>query len=268
MNYLRHAGINSNRGISAGLWRDAPIDEVVRGYKDGVYFADDFTQGGPILATAASAVGVVGEYRGFTSDGGVIGDAGLYGGALELYADGDNEGASCQSAVAPFQIALTKGDLWFEARVKVAAIVDAKKGFLLGLGAASALAAAVPITAAGALANINFVGFQNVEDDGKTVDVLYKADGVNAVVLAEALITLAADTWIKLGLRYRTKTGKLSYFVNGVEQSATYSLITTAGNPFPNDVALAPTFAMLNGAAEANKVNIDWMRCLQLDFNE
>ena len=74
-----------------------------------------------------------------------------------------------------------KGELWFEARVKKSTLTATKHGWFLGLMTNTALTAIVPITAAGALADVGCVGFFQKETSAGTVCTSYKASGVTAV---------------------------------------------------------------------------------------
>lgn len=218
----------------------------------------------PNVAAGAQAT-IYGGWKGFADTGGLAAVADVVGGALTLSSDGDNEGASIGTIHYPFQIIRdTYGDLFFEARVKTSTIADTKHGFLLGLIDASTLSATVPITAAGAVADENFVGFHRLEADGDYVNTVYKADGVTQVTVKEDAKVLVADTWVKLGMRYDAKNYRLSFYADGVLLPDYKTIPSAAGTDFPNDVRLGLVFAVLNATASTpGDSSIDWIRCAQ-----
>lgn len=265
-------GLSTSRGPSPSIWGDCPWLELVEDPTKGFVFFDDFLS---TPKTPPTTEGNYGQYAAFTSTGGTMVDGATIGGALTIASDGDDEGASLRTLITPFRISRSYGDLWFEARLKSSTITDAKHNILIGLMQDVALTATMPITAAGALADTNFVGFQRPESakagagtGGATLNVLYKADGVTAVTVASDVATLVADTYVKLGMRYyprRDKRGDyvLVFFVNGVPV-AQKIIPSAAGTDFPNDINLGPVFAVLNstGTTPGNST-IDWWRVAQ-----
>lgn len=258
--------LDASRGPSPSIWSDCPVLEILSGTTDGVFIFDDFTNGPRVAAGAeASYAGYGGGYRGFADTGGLVADGGEIGGTLVLSSDGDNEGASFRTGCAPFQIGRNQGKLWFEARVKTSDISDTKHGIFLGFMADNALTATVPITAAGAIADVNIVGFHRLEGDGDMFDTVYKADGVTQVTVQADAVTLVADTYVKLGIVFNPKDNTLSFYRNGVKLATTYAVPSAAGTDFPNDVRLGLVMAVLNATATTpGNTEIDWWRCAQL----
>ncbi len=267
----------TERNRSAGVWYDCPYFAIKDGELAGAVIEfDALTQ--PI--TPPTTEGNWGEWAAFTDTGGTITAGTGQGGELVLASDGDNEGASIRSVQAPFKLIRSAKQFWFEARVKKSAITDSKNGFFLGLTANTAFSATVPIAAAGTLADINLVGWHNLEADGDQIDAVYKADGVTQVtVLADALPTaLVADTYVKLGMRYTILNDGsiadpngaggtkyvLSFLVNGI-RVATKQIPSAAGTDFPNDVGLGLAFAVLNATGSTPGTNtLDYMYAAQL----
>ena len=261
---------DTTRGPSRSIWGDI---EVLDAYDDpgrGCYIWDDFMS---IPITPPTTEGNWGNYAAFTSTGGTMADGSTLGGAVAIGSDGDDEGASFRTVVAPFKIARGQQPFAFEARIKTSTIGDTKHNILLGLIENAAFSATVPITAAGAIADKNMVGFRRTEaaNGGATIDAVYKADGVTAVTQVSGLTTLVADTYVKLGMRYfpqdRGGTGEnyvLAFYVNGV-RSATYKQIpSAAGTDFPNDVNLGLFMAVLNATGTTPGTStIDWWRAWQ-----
>jgi hypothetical protein len=128
-----------------------------------------------------------------------------------------------------------------------------------------ALTATSPITALGAIADINIVGFHRLEGDGDMFDTVYKADGVAQVTVQADAITLAADTWVKVGIVFNPLNNELSFYRNGVKLSGTKIIPSVAGTDFPNDVRLGLVIALLNATGTTpGSSEIDWWRAAQL----
>lgn len=253
---------DTSRGPSPAIWADYPASDVLHGIKDGYHIFDDFLSGPRV---AAGAEGAAGLYRGFADTGGLVATADEIGGVLDLSSDGDNEGASFRTSCCPFQISRNHGKLWFECRVKSSTITDTKHGIFVGLMANVALTATSPIAAAGTLADVNLVGFHRLEGDGDMFDTVYKADGVAQVTLQSDAVTIAADTYVKLGFVFDPRTGVLTFYKNGTKLATNYTVVTAAGTDFPNDVRLGFVIAVLNATASApGSAGIDWFRAAQL----
>lgn len=250
----------TRRKFSPGLWGDCPWDGIKSGIRDGIAFEDDFI-GGPIIAAGAQAL--YGNYYGFGSTGGGGADAGLQFGALVFSSDDDNEGASIAGAIACLQITQNAGDLWFEARFKTSTITDTKHGIFVGLIDAATLGATVPITASGTLADENLVGFHRLEGDGDKMDTYYKADGVTAVAVQADAVTLVADTFKRVGMRYSQSEKKLFFYDDGVALSSTKTIPNATGTDFPADAIFRPVFAVLNatGTSPGNSTLEWWAWC-------
>lgn len=253
---------NTARRPSPALWADCPWFDILEGVTEGYQHWCDFDN---LPITPPTTEGNFGQYKAFTSTGGTMVDGATLGGALTIASDGDNEGASLGQTVQPVQISRSHGKLWFEARVKTSTIADTKHGIFLGLIDAAALSATVPIAADGTLADENFVGFHRLEGDGDKVDCVYKANGVTQVTVEADAVTLVADTYVKLGMVWDPDDDyKLSFYSNGVLLD-TYTMATTDGDDFPNDVKLGLVFAVLNATGSTpGSSTIDWWRLAQL----
>lgn len=265
----RNSGlVDTSRGPSQSIWADCPLLEIFNGVTDGVLFFDEF-QNGPRVAAAAEAayMGAGGGYRGFADTGGLVADGGEIGGTLVLSSDGDNEGASFRTSCAAFQIGRGLGKLWMEARVKTSTIVDTKHNLFVGMMADAALTAVLPITALGAIADVNIVGFHRTEAalGGAVMSTVYKADGIAAVTVQDGGVALAADTYVKLGMVFDPADNSLAFYRNGQRLANSYTIPAAAGTDFPNDVRLGFVIAVLNATASTpGSSEIDWVKVCQL----
>lgn len=250
--------VQQDRDWSRGVWSDCPLDAIRDGELAGRIFEFEFNA---LPKTPATTEGNFSIWSQFSDTGGAI-DAGSAGG-WQFSSDGDNEGASIRGRATPFKINRSSKKLWFEAEVKTSTIADTKHGILLGLIADIAFTATVPLTAAGALADANLVGFHRLEGDGDYFDTVYKADGVTAVTVGADAKAIVADTWVKLGMvfdpgvdRFTADTDNdgsnkhlLSFYGDGIRLASTKQIPSAAGTDFPNDVNLSPFFAVLNATA-------------------
>ena len=256
------AAANTERGPSPNIWGDCPILSILEGTIAGVMILDDFEKGF-ITPTITTLVDVNG-YNCFGSAGATITFDDATGGGIVFTEATDNESVSMTCEQHPFWLNSSKGDLWFEARIKTSTIVADKQGWMLGLMDTTALSVAVPVTATGTIADANFVGFHHPEGNTTAFDASYKANGVTAVEVNSDIGVLAADTYVKLGMRFDTSTNKLKFYINNLEQAATKTLGAAAGTDFPDDLGLAPVIGQTLAATASYTLTMDWWRCVQL----
>ena len=254
-------GGDTRRIPSPNIWGDCPILSILEGSIAGTMIIDDFERGF-ITPTITTLINVDG-YACFGSAGATITFDDQTGGAVVLTEATDDQSVSMTCEQHPFWLNSSKGDLWFEARIK-ASTVAANHAFALGLMDTTALAAAVPVTADGAIADVNFVGFHRPEANTTKFDTSYKADGVTAVEVNSDLGTLAANTYIKLGMKFTSTDNKLAFYVNGIKQASTKTLGAAAGTDFPDDIGLAPVIGQTLGASASKTLTMDWWRVVQL----
>lgn len=207
-----------------------------------------------------------------------IADTDTVKGIVQLALDGN---AASDEAVlqwgrglaAPFKLA--DNDLVFEARVAVSAITAAKWSMAIGLGEVGmGVTDTLFVDTTGALADKNFLGFVKLLAEGAAVDGAYKADGQTyqdgaTKTKLNALATLVATTYVKLGFRYRAAPKTVEFFVNGVlagTGSAPARLTSTEINAatFPDDILLAPIIGIKDIAGDAAlTLKVDWIACAQ-----
>jgi hypothetical protein len=266
--HLQNTTAVTDQNWSPAIWGDCPVIGLKEGSVNGIIFEDDFLS---FPKTPATTEGNFGQYAQFSSTGGTITAGTGQGGEMAIGSDGDDEGASIRTVATPFKIIRTAGTLWFECRIKSSTITDTKHNILIGLMEDTALTATVPITAAGAIADKNLVGFRRTEaaSGGALIDFVYKADGVTAVTQQAAIATLVADTYVKLGFKFEVFGTKGSYYltsyVNNVAQTTAKQIPSAAGTDFPNDVGLGLFFAVLNATGTTPGTStIDKWRCAQL----
>lgn len=251
----------------SNFWAGSRADEIENGDFDGIRVFQDFHSGGKITipTTEAALVGL--PLNGFGSSGSTLAYSQVAngGGALIMAETTASEGFILRDAAAPFQISSGVGSLWFECRIKPLLIATNEMAFIAGLMDTTAASATIPLTmTTGAIADANFVGFHKPVANTTAFDTSYKANGVTAVEVNSDVGTLAAATWIKLGMKFDTFTNILSFYINGVKQANTKTIPNATGTDFPADVALGLVAGMCVGsAASDNELHIDWWECVQ-----
>lgn len=252
---------DTTRFPSVNLWNQVDAGLLKRGMWNEVWH--DFIE--TPFTTLPTTEGEWGLLKFFSDTGGVFTAQDLEGGVRILGSDGDNEGSYIASSNQPFKIIQNHGELVFECRVKDSTIADTKHGFIAALMDSTALTATVPITAGGAIADVNIVGFHRLEGDGDMVDTVYKADSVTQVTVQADAITLVADTYVKLGMVFnRGGDNILRFYKDGLELTTSKFIPSAAGTDFPNDVRLGWVIGALNATATTpGNLYLDWVRIAQ-----
>lgn len=268
------AGLAPTRGPSPALWHKCPFNEILIDPNRGWATFDDFDAwaSGPTNTTA------YGRYATFCSDGGyirqVLATTNVHDRTvLSLSSDGDNEGASVISGGCPVIVDQTyPKEFWFEARVKVSTITDTKFGLLVGLIHPHTVPTAIlPITAAGAIGDVDMIGFHRLEADGDKFDTVYKASGqTQQTVKADAIDLSTCDfatnyegQWIKLGMHFDGTI--ITFYADGAPLADTVTATAIAAATFPEEVFLSPFIALLNATGTTpGAAYIDWWRVAQL----
>lgn len=200
-------------------------------------------------------------------------------GLIQLTIDGNaaNDEAVLQwgrGLGAPFMLA--NNDLVFECRLAVSAITAARWSWGVGLGEVNMGASdGFWADTSGALADRNFLGFNKLVAEGAAVDAAYRADGQTYQDGAtksklNALHTSVADSFVKLGFRYRAHPRTVEFFVNntlpgGTGAPARLTSSEIDASNFPDDVLLAPIIGIkdISGNTAFN-IKLDWIACAQM----
>lgn len=266
----------TGRGPSPTLWGDCPWPYMQQNPGKGVTFFDDFINGGLITAPTTHAALVGQPMSGFSSSASQISSGNAVyttsvndAGTIVLAETTTRESTSLRSDVTPFRLSQDFGQLWFEARIKISTVATNEISFFVGLFEDETLTVDIPVIAAGAdthlISSKNLAGFKKPIGDTTTFDSIYRADGVAAVVVNDGLATIAADTYVKVGMGFnKNGDNKLRYFINGVEQVSNKTVPDNTGTDFPADVALGWILGMSVGtAASDNTLTCDWIRIAQ-----
>ena len=207
-----------------------------------------------------------------------IADTATEKGLVQLALDGnaDNDEAVLQwgrGLGAPFKLA--DKDLVFEARFSLSAITAAKWDIGVGLGEVGMGATDALFGDTSGLADKNFLGFVHLAAEGAAFHGAYKADGQTyqdgaTKTKLNDIATCVADTYIKMGFRYRAHPKTLEWYVDNVLPGGniTPARLTAAeidAATFPDDVLLAPIIGAKDQAGDtALNLKLDWWGCAQL----
>lgn len=272
-----------HRGLS-GFFRKQEhiIEQLLRGHRTGLFFFDDFMQGGAAESSTAFA---------WTGGGGNMGPMRYLAhgtassvikqlqaaaddeiGVLTLDADADNDetyltfDSTYNSAFCKVADGADARPFWFEGRVRFSNIASATATVAKMFGLrANVAAATLDIPDGGATIKVEeYVGFRALSGDGDGMDAIYMDDAevVHVEAASNTALNLTADAWKQFGLHFDGR--KLWYYVDGSLASTT-GVLPTATN-MPNDEPLKPYFGgRLDGTDAANHLDIDWWAFLRLD---
>jgi hypothetical protein len=160
---------------------------------------------------------------------------------------------------------------WFEARVKVVTITDADMGVFVGLAQpGEAKDAGGAMTAGGAgLSDIDYVGFAVLSGDNDDMIIAYNEATSGTAQSSTGKITLAADTWVRVGFKVVTKGQGtyIQFYADGVYLgSATdVNLTTTNANwPGATDMDILLSVVAESGASDGDGIYVDWVKAAVL----
>lgn len=255
------AGANTGRGPSVGLWTGCPWMDYIMDPTKGMAYFNDF-HGSHALANNQVKTYLGGGTSGFTgaTAASIISNLATDpNGVMKLETTTDNESVAVQVLGAldtAGQFVLTAGKKsWWETRIKVKNITDAKFGLFCGFTEQGLLVQDGIMTATGTLQDKDYIGFLRVEADGDKLDTVHrKASGAAVVVQADA-VTLVADTYIKVGAYCDGTT--VTFYADGTAL-ATTCLLATATVPTAEEMAFQ---LVLNaGHTDDCDIHIDWVR--------
>ncbi|MFH1184663.1 MAG: hypothetical protein V1755_06440 [Chloroflexota bacterium] len=232
-------------GHTYDLWKNGKWSEIFieRDRNVGYGIWEDFVSFDSAVDAAAATVryGSGGQRIYIDASSTVAPITGLIGGGVRLFNTADDEECWMQwggITGAPFCISdSAPHELILEFVFKINAITDSKSGWFMGL-MQEGCAAADTIADAGTLADKDYLGFHRLEGDGDKLDIVYKLAGQTAVVHKADWMTLTADTWYKVGLRFNEIAKTITPYY-GVGTGATAMIEDTANKITATDIASA-----------------------------
>lgn len=266
-----------SRGPSPAIWADCPINSFLKDPGKGKYLFDDFLNS-LVGKETASATDFTSNVGNIASDIAwyVYEDEGkLANCAIQSDADGvlmlDQDGTDDDNTVITTGGNITgiftitseqEAKFWFEARFKVSTVTASDLAIFVGLTEEGQAASTKPMGAVGAIGDIDHIGFHSFETDSTGLDFVYTLAGQTDGSTAD-VGTLAADTYIRVGLKFEPGDNKVHVYVDGVEQKNA-AVLASASN-FPSGEKLALTVAISSGSTgiDADNLKIDWIRAAQ-----
>ena len=206
--YVKHQD-QVKTGRTEDLWRLFPWSEIVtdRDRNRGISIVEDFVSFDSAVDAAAATVryGSGGQRIYVDASSTIAPVTGLLGGGLRIFATAVDEEAWIQwggATGAPFSISdAIARDLALEVAFRCNVVDDDAFGFFIGL-MEEGCAAADTIADAGTMASKDFVGFFRPEGDGDSLDWVYRKNGAAMQTKKAKILTLAANTWYKIGFRF------------------------------------------------------------------
>ena len=189
--------------------------------------------------------------------------SGTSGSALAIFATDDNQEASLQvGRTGVMNIpASGGGKLWFEARIKKSSISEGN--VFIGLAAAEAAVADFIVDASNDFSDVALFGFASIEGDPDVFDVVYQDPGTGFQTPLADVVTLTADTYVKLGFVYDPSEDpdkRIKIYVNAVEQSTYITAALMAATEFPAGDAMVPTIHVKAFSNNDFTATLDWWR--------
>lgn len=273
--FERNKSVNTDRNPSPSIWGKFPWLEIQSGELDGCLFWDDFTDYN-LPATQTSEV-TQGRYKAYCATAGAwITDAMPHsttplgtGGIISGLCDTDGDAMAIGTQACPFSLLTTQsGVLCFEARVATTSILTNMGQIFCGLCENSVVTfgAATPLANADATASTPaMIGFNRLEDGLGVLNTSY-ADHASSWtdIQASANTTLAANTWIKLGIMFEPKGDPLRcvrFFVDGVECTTAMTKAALLALTHLDAKGLGPCLAFYaDSAGTADYLYLDWWR--------
>jgi len=236
--------------------------------RDVRVFAESFISGAPTFASATSQGGMI-TYQdtGVTIKGSATADSGLEIAGNDADNDEGSVGSDSQVLGTISDAAAEKKLLAFEICVKKEAVGDNGLAFFAGLMEPGKVAANALVDDTGAVVDADYIGFSTLNNDGDSLDAVYKKAGQTAQDVEADCKTLVADTFVKLGLVYdpEAKDGNLvKFYVDGVDIGSYVTATDIAAATFPDSEDLGWIFATKVGAAAEIKANLRWVRFAQV----
>ena len=278
----------TSRMPSPIIWNDCPVGSIAADPAKGQHAFDDFQNSVVPLVNEASATDFV------AGVGNVLGDINWYAFCesdklTEVVLSADNDGVLLlrNDTTDADVTAITTGNnvvgrfrtptagnahgLWFEARVKVVTITDSDQGAFFGLcqpGEAKTDGGAMAGDPS-SMSDVDYVGFAQLSGDGDDLTLVYNEATLGTASSDTGLITLAADTWVRIGFKTVTKGQGtyIQFYADGVYLGADYDVNITGTNanwPGNTDMDILLSVVGGSGVAITDGFYVDWVRCAEL----
>ncbi|MBM4093832.1 MAG: hypothetical protein FJ276_31160 [Planctomycetes bacterium] len=274
------------RLLSPKLWKGfaPPINGVFPNTANGnkvVGLFDDFTGFGRCCPASSGLAYYTSNgisYRAFEDDDGSITaavptttpavDANGIGVIKLTGGNTDNDDTVLQAgggSMMPFNVIYaTAKELVFECRVKYSSIADGDTDFFFGLfGAAGAVNNGWLADDSAAFADNDLLGFTRTLSTGTSaLKFVYDRVGGTTGTHATTVHTMVADTYFKVGFRWKQQTRKTEIYTNGEYVTAVAASVAAA-TPWPT-LYMNFLAGVKYQATTQDSMYIDWWACAQM----
>ena len=250
---LRHE-TKQRASLSPAVWRDIPLEQQRLIRHKGFFFIDDFLTA-PTFATATpQAPYITVQDTGVT----IKGETTMYGGVMEIAgADAANDDGGIQHGMNVYGLGAIDTshpyDVAFECRWRTPS--TASVSHFIGIAEPGRAVAGTLADSTGALVDKDMIGFHILTAAATTMNFVYRKEGETAVTAVAGVVTVAADTWYKLGFRYTARNKRLTAYVNGEEVGY---VNLAAATTFPTAVLMAPLWFLKAHTTAEKKALLDW----------
>jgi hypothetical protein len=215
--------VDRDRNVGYGIWEDfLGFDSAVDAAAATVRYG---TGGQRIYVDASSTIAPI---------------TGLIGGGVRLFNTADNEECWMQwggLTGAPFCISdSAPHELVLEFVFRISDITTPADWFF-GLMEEGRAAADTMADDTGILADKDYIGFQRVQADLDALNIVYKLSGQTAIIHAEDWLTLVANTWYKVGLRFDEISKSITPWYGSGDGQTTVMVEDTANKITALDIA-------------------------------
>lgn len=268
----------------SGFWGDCPQRELESDPERGFFKFDNFIDF-PLPGTQTTEISLPGSpYKVFSSSAGVwqadsmphsaalVTPVASQGGVISGLCDTAGDQCVIGTQQCPILLTTTQTSrVWFEARVAKTSILTNMGQLFVGLceNVAGTYGAALPLADANATdATVAMIGFNRLEDGLSVINTSYADHAAvwTDIQASASSGTLAANTWIKLGMKVdmRDRNKCVRFYVNGVECSTGMTKTALLALTHVDVKPLGPCVAFFaDSAGTADYTYIDWWQYAQ-----
>ena len=261
-------GTAANRLPSPAIWEDCPVLDLLLNGVDGFYCWEDFILGPDVAANKAAHI--QGQVSVFTDANSAIikllTDEPV--GALKVY-PGTTDQEDCTIGLggitgACYLFSQTNAKaFWLEARLKKSATTTDKLGLFFGMIEEGCFAAdGVLVDDTADMATKDLVGFHQVNGDTTTIDTIHDTATGSLTQVKDAAVTIVADTYVKLGMKFNPTTLVLTFYKDGVPLADT---VLASDTNFPDGQEMSPIIGVKSMDATPTFLVVDWIRAAWLN---
>jgi hypothetical protein len=269
---------------SPAIWGDCPLSFIKKHYPEG-HVRWDCSRMGLAPSLNAQVNGSIPGTKMWADTGGniqgvsSINSTEVWGGAIELGVDTDNESATIAQAYPTFRmsgLSSNSNDLWFEACFALSSLATSTVGIFTGLAETEqwTLAAGVPFNGGDAITNAAAaIGWRKEEDGLGVLDTVISDRATSFTNIGDAAEEIAAAyTFVHVGFKYKVGPGRgfdvnkaVVFYKDNIAMDDVISKSTLTGYTNLDANALGPIFALIaDSGGTAVKAYLKWLEVAQL----